>query len=74
MKRMWREQAVRQATSYREANTIYGALAGCGLSSNIYYAVLDCIVESGRGKNKRTALPHFVTPILHTDNLYRRAI
>lgn len=40
MKKMWREQAVRQSTSYREANTIYGALAGCGLSANAYYAEL----------------------------------
>ena len=64
MKKMWREQAVRQSTSYREANTIYGALAGCGLSANAYYAEL----------RRLGLLPHFVTPILCTDNLYRSAI
>jgi len=37
---MWREQAVKNSKSYREANAIYGGLAGCGLSANAYYAEL----------------------------------
>ena len=53
MKRMWREQAVRQATSYREANAIYGALAGCGLSSNTYYAELRRLGLYGRIRSRK---------------------
>lgn len=40
MKRMWREQAVKNSKSYREANAIYGGLAGCSLSAKTYYAEL----------------------------------
>lgn len=55
MKRMWREQAVRQSKSYREANTIYGALAGCGLSANAYYAELRRLGLYGRIRKRNTS-------------------
>lgn len=70
MKRMWREQAVKNSTSYREANAIYGGLAGCGLSSSVYYAELRRLGLSNpvRCRNNRTEEPQEVTPILRTDS------